>query len=58
MGLMTLIFLDDIIKQFRPPRCDTDEDRKTINKGIQCPGRLLKLLTDHWSLIKTRIHKA
>ena len=35
------ISLDDLIKHTRPPRCDTDEHRGTINKNIQGLGQLL-----------------
>ena len=41
MGLTNFIYLDDIIKYIRPSQCNTDEDRRTINKNSQCLGQLL-----------------
>ena len=35
MGLANSIYLDDLIKYTLPLRCDTDEDRETINGSIQ-----------------------
>jgi len=47
IGQTNSISLDDIIKHIRPPRCNTDEHRGTINKNIQC----LKQLPNSWQTI-------
>ena len=44
MGQTNSLFLDDLIKYTCPPWHDTDEDRRVINKKIQC----LKQLPISW----------
>ena len=49
MGLTNSIYLDDLIKYTCPLRCDTEEDRETINGSIQ----YLEQIPNSWQTVGT-----